>query len=130
MPLYIASVREPMSRAISGYRYMLEATDQPEHKIVAGKTFRGSLARAGPAEQLAAKRDLQSLMLLGNRDLPSIDWEVLRRRVDEDYLLVLPQDRLSEAVRKLRNAFGVPWTPIAQGQCLERRQGDGERRDA
>ena len=111
--LYLAVVREPVGRAVSGYRYMATTPEEPEHALVTGKSFEEAW-HALDRDDAWQRRDLQSLMLLGSRDLARVDWDALKARVDDDYFLVIPQDRLAEAVRRLRNAFGVPWAPVAR----------------
>jgi hypothetical protein len=107
IPLYIAAVREPVSRAVSGYRYLLATPGAAEHEIVVGKDFEAAWD-ALDREDGWQKRNLQARMLMGDREHEAFSWDDLRARADEDYFLLIPQPEISTALRKLRVAFGLP----------------------
>lgn len=110
LPLYIAAVREPVDRAVSVYRYMQRAKSQREHEVCANNSFEDAWAemdRSFPSQ----RRDRQAHMLLGQLDEGKDNWPDLVARIDNDYLLVMPQHRIDEAIAALREAFGLPKAP-------------------
>lgn len=109
-PLYIAAVREPVSRAVSAYRYFQRAKSQPEHEVCARNCFEDAWREMDKSFK-AQRRDRQAEMLLGTLDREKDNWDDLCRRIDQDYLLVIPQDRIDEAIAQLREAFGLPKAP-------------------
>lgn len=107
IPLYIASVREPVSRAVSGYRYLLATPAAAEHEIVVGKDFETAWD-ALDRDDSWQKRNLQARMLMGDRESEDFTWADLKSRVDRDYFLVLPQPEIDTVLRNMRTAFGLP----------------------
>lgn len=107
IPLYIASVREPVGRAVSGYRYLLATPAAAEHEIVVGKDFETAWD-ALDRDDSWQKRNLQARMLMGNREHEDFTWDELRKRADDEYFLLIPQPQIETALRKLRTAFGLP----------------------
>lgn len=107
IPLYIAAVREPVSRAVSGYRYMLATPEASEHAAIQGMSFDEAWAEMDRRDDWQ-RRNLQARMLMGDRETEDFTWEDLRRRADDDYFLLTPQPEIGTALRKLRAAFGIP----------------------
>ena len=106
--LYVAAVRDPVRREVSRYRFLQTQPDHPAHKAVAGRTFaeawKALLAFRGEDQM----RNGQCQQLTG-RVLPHRlrRWEV-QQRLRKDYFLVIPVDRLGEAIEALYRAFGRP----------------------
>ena len=108
-PLYIAAVREPVERAVSMYRYLQNKPKQEEAQHAIGRSFEAYWHEVDRL-RAPARRDMQSRLLLGHADNSALDWTDLRHRIEQDYFLVIPQPEVSQALRLIRNAFGVPWT--------------------
>lgn len=112
-PLYIAAVREPVDRAVSAYRYLLNEPEQVDHQYVKNRSFEEGWF-ALERHHGVKRRDHQSKMLLGgNYDKP-VNAKALWHQVDEVYFLIIPQPRVTETLLALRAAFGVHWTRIAR----------------
>ncbi|MEO1491014.1 MAG: hypothetical protein AAFV19_02535 [Pseudomonadota bacterium] len=107
IPLYVAAIREPVSRAVSGYRYLLATPGAAEHTIVTGKDFETAWDALDQRDGWQ-KRNLQARMLMGDRESEDFTWDELRNRADDDYFLLIPQPEIGTALRKLRSAFGLP----------------------
>ena len=110
-PLYIAAIREPVARAVSAYRYMQTAKSQPEHATCRDLPFEEAWAEMDRRFD-SQRRDRQSHMLWGTSEITIADWDHLVRRIEDDYLLVIPQNRIADAVARLREAFGVYKAPV------------------
>lgn len=111
VPLYLAAVRDPVDRAVSNYRYMQTAKSQQEHKTCRDLPFEEAWHEMDRRFD-SQRRDRQSHMLWGNSDITIADWDKLVARIEDDYLLVMPQDRLTKAVARLREAFGLYKAPV------------------
>ena len=113
IPLYFAAVRDPVERAISGYRFLSERPDHPNHETVVGKDF-------AEAWQAQIERDgdrainEQARYLMGSKPGAPIDVEALWHQVDTAYFLVIPQPSMTKALQDLRVAFGLPWNRITR----------------
>ena len=111
VPLYLAALRDPVDRAVSTYRYMIEHPDQPEGRLIAGLDFETAWRRMdehyGPA-----RHNLQARYLTGSLDQRTIDADFLWQQLDEGYFLLIPHRRIGDAVQRLRAAFGVPWARV------------------
>lgn len=107
IPLYIAAVREPVSRAVSGYRYMIATPKANEHEAIKGMDFETAWAEMDRRDAWQ-KRNLQARMLMGNKDREDFAWDDLLARAENDYFLLVPQPQISLALRRLRSAFGIP----------------------
>jgi len=107
IPLYLAAVREPVSRAISGYRYMLATPEASEHEHIKGMDFETAWDIMDERDDWQ-RRNLQARMLMGDREHEDFTWGDLASRIDTDYFLVIPQPEIGTVLRKLRAAFGVP----------------------
>lgn len=107
-PLYFAAVREPADRAVSSYRFLASHADEPGHEEAAQHSFESweSLHRERRPNE-------QSRMLLDARPGVGIDPAEVIAHIDRAYFLVIPQPQMTRAVRALRAAFGVAWTPVA-----------------
>jgi hypothetical protein len=106
-PLYLAAVREPVSRAVSGYRYMLGTPQASEHAAIQGMSFEEAWHDMDRRDAWQ-KRNLQARMLMGDRESEDFTWADLKSRVDRDYFLVLPQPQIDTVLRNMRTAFGLP----------------------
>lgn len=111
MPLYLAAVREPVARAVSYYRFLLEHPDHQSHPLAKGRDFETAwealAADKGPAFHNAQARVLTATT--GRRDPdPAYLWDQLAQA----YFLVIPQPGMTQAIHQLRSAFGVPWTRV------------------
>ena len=108
IPLYFAAVRDPVDRAISGYRFLNESPGHPKHETVKGLSFEeaydAQMETNGPKN-----RNRQAQILLGIDPTDRIAEDSLWERVDEAYFLITPQRGVTEMLRALRDAFGVPW---------------------
>ncbi|MEM7422985.1 MAG: sulfotransferase family 2 domain-containing protein [Pseudomonadota bacterium] len=107
VPLYFAAVREPVERAVSNYRFLLEHRDHEDHRTVATLDF------ADAYDALARKngvrsRNAQARVIMGGAVGP-IDRNSLFRQVDDVYFLIIPQAEMNRTLNALRAAFGVPW---------------------
>lgn len=111
-PLYLAAVRDPVERAVSGYRFLQQATGHRAHKRVLGRTFEQSWddtqARLGPSAN-----DIQCHTLCGTSRGGRVDRALLTRQLETGYLLVIPLPEMTRTLHALRAAFGLPWTRIA-----------------
>ncbi len=110
-PLYIAALRSPIDRAVSLYRYMVDQPEQPENAYVRGLSF-GDAWQAMDDQYGEKRRNLQARYLTGATDGSKIDEHLLWHQVAEGYFLLLPQDKITDAVQQLRAAFGVAWTRV------------------
>lgn len=112
-PLYIASVRDPVERAVSFYRYLQNRPTHPMAKNVIGLSFEDSW-HAISAVRGESHHNLQSRMLVSAVDSKPLDPALVWRRVEEDYFLITPSSKVSKSVDRLRAAFGAFKTPHAR----------------
>ncbi|MEM7056264.1 MAG: sulfotransferase family 2 domain-containing protein [Pseudomonadota bacterium] len=112
-PLYLAAVRDPVDRAVSYYRYLQNRPNEEMSKHAIGKSFEESW-RLIDADRGEAHRNLQARMLVSRIDDKPLDEDLMWRRVNEDYLLLIPHNKVSKALEDLRAAFGVFRTPDAK----------------
>ena len=110
-PLYIAGVREPVARAVSGYRYLTDREGQVDHKHVAGRNF-DEAWHALDAHYGVKRHNGQAKMLMGGDPAEAVEPDDLWRQIDGTYFLLIPQPRINHALQHLRAAFGVAWTRI------------------
>lgn len=110
-PLYVAAVREPVERAVSGYRFLQTPPDHPDHPHVKDRDFetawealREALGRAAENTQARMLTDAGT-----RRDVPE---DALWAQIDHAYFLIIPQPEMTRAIQRLRAAFGVPWTRV------------------
>lgn len=108
-PLYVAAVREPVSRVVSYYRYLQDHPDQPNSRFAIGRSFEEFWPDFDRANR-DIMRDIQSRMLMGHMSNHHLDWEDVIDRVENDYFLIMPNPEVSATLRRLRAAFGVPWS--------------------
>ena len=92
--LPLAIVRDPLERFFSYYRFVVASPAHPGHRRFAGTSFEQAV-RATLAEAHPAGIDNMARKIAGRR---SLGWRTLRRRVERDYLLVVPQTALDETV--------------------------------
>ncbi|MEM6662812.1 MAG: hypothetical protein AAF666_11625 [Pseudomonadota bacterium] len=112
VPLYLAAIRSPVDRVVSMYRYMQDAPEDEQDlsvtKLDFDEAWRVMDENGGPD-----RRDLQARYLTGKKDGP-LDEDFLWHQADIGYFLLIPQDRVSEAIHRLRAAFGVAWTKVSR----------------
>lgn len=111
-PLYFAAVRDPVDRAVSYYRYLLNRPNEPMSKHAIGLSFEESwhaIQKAGGE----AHCNLQSRMLVSRVDDSPVDEDIVWKRVHEDYFLLIPHVRVTRSINHLRAAFGAYRTPQA-----------------
>lgn len=109
--LYFASVREPVARAVSNYRFLQTHTDHPGHPIVKGKDFEAAWEALARAKR-PGFHNAQSRMLTATPREQKPDPVHLRDQLEQAYFLVIPQPEMKRAIHKLRAAFGVPWARV------------------
>lgn len=112
-PLYVAAVREPVDRAVSYYRYLQNRPTEPAHQQVIGKTFEDSW-HALDAEMGPSRRNMQARMLISPVDDEPVDEALLWQRVEHDYFLLIPHDKVGHAIGQLQTAFGGYRAPLAK----------------
>ena len=110
-PLYIAAVREPVERAVSGYRFLVGNTGHEDHRFVEDRDFEEAW-HAQEAHYGASRHNHQSKMLMGGDPNIPVRAEDLWQRVEDAYFLVIPSSRVNHALQHLRAAFGVAWSRI------------------
>ena len=119
-PLYLAAVRDPVERAVSYYRFVKGAKDHPNHAEFQDLSFEESWGRMTGRAALTRSNE-QSAILSGLQPGDTPDEDLLWQRAKEDYFLIIPQGQVDEAIRRLRAAYGLPWTKVPQ---MNRSHGD------
>lgn len=104
-PLYVAAVRDPAERAVSNWRFLRGAPDHGGHDKAMELDF--------PAfwdwqcrEDTRSALNAQSRILCGGT---SASEDLLARRIENDYFLLVPQKHMTRTLQRLRGAFGVGW---------------------
>lgn len=123
VPLYLAAVREPVSRAISDFRFNLRNPNHADHAMLQDKSFEEAWDLV-TGKAAHARFNEQSRILCGLAPEVQPEPDMIWHRLDHDYFLIIPQARMGDAIRDLRAAFGLPWTRIpmmnaAQGPEVE-----------
>lgn len=106
-PLYVATVREPTERAVSFYRYVVTDQNHPGHKLIGNSDFASAMAIFREHNRHIAHNG-QARVLGGIRIPEPVDRDALLKHVEDSYFLVVPQEQVNHAVRRLREAFGLP----------------------
>lgn len=106
-PLYMAAVRDPVAREVSHYRYLLGHPEHPAHKTVAGKGFSEGYAAFTEFRGAAKMQNRQCQHLTGKVDPLRLTRNEVRRRLERDYFLVIPSDRMTETLGALLSALGL-----------------------
>ena len=112
-PLYLAAVRDPIERAVSYFRFVRGAKDHPNHAEFQGLSFEESWDRMTGRAALTRSNE-QSAIVSGLQPGETPDEGLLWQRVEQDYFLIIPQERMDETIRRLRGAYGLPWTKVPQ----------------
>ena len=110
-PLYIASLREPVERAVSYYRFVLGAPNHPNHQEFQELGFEKSWVQM-TGRAASTRSNEQSAIICGVRPGNQPDEALLWQRAKEDYFLIVPQVQIDDAIKRLRAAFGLPWTRV------------------
>ena len=123
IPLYMAAIREPVSRAISDFRFNLRNPNHRDHARLQGTSFEEAWDLV-TGKAAHARYNEQSRILCGLASEVQPTREMLLQRLENDYFLIIPQQHMGMAIRDLRAAFGLPWTKIplmnpAQGPEVE-----------
>lgn len=108
VPLYFAVVRDPVERAVSTYRFLQNRPNQPEARFAIGYSFEESW-RLMSAK--ARRNNLQSRLLVSPLDDQPVEEDRVRERLEKDYFLVIPTEKITQTIKRLREAFGVFRTP-------------------
>ncbi|MFK7941741.1 MAG: hypothetical protein AB8B85_02325 [Paracoccaceae bacterium] len=111
-PLYFAAVREPVARAVSGYRFLMQNKGHGQHHLVAGRDFETAWA-AQEDDGGEAFYNIQSHYIGGAARGDGVVPDQLWTRVEHDYFLIIPQTEMTRTIHSLRAAFGAPWMRIA-----------------
>ena len=112
-PLYLAAVRDPIERAVSYFRFVIGTPTHPNHDEFTSLGFEGAWEHMTGRAALTRSNE-QSAILSGIQPGEATQDALLWQRVENDYFLVIPQGRMDDAIRRLRAAFGLPWTRIAR----------------
>lgn len=105
-PLYVAALRDPAERAVSGWRFLREHTDHGGHARAMKMEF-PAYWEWSRSESGGEGLNGQARVLCGDA-APSE--ALLRKRADTDYFLLIPQHHMTRTLQRLRGAFGVAWT--------------------
>lgn len=109
IPLYIAAVRDPVERAVSGYRFLSQSENHPAHETVKGLGFEDAYdALVSRPDKIGFNQ--QSHILLGHKQQTEIDRDALWQQTDTVYFLITPQPKATRTINCLRDAFGAPWS--------------------
>ncbi len=111
-PLYFAAMRDPVDRAVSYYRYLLKRPKDPASRHAIGLDFEESWRAL--STRSARNTNLQSRLLVSPPDNRELDEDRVWERIEKDYFLIIPSDRITETIDRLREAFGVFKTPQAK----------------
>ena len=111
-PLYFAAVREPVDRAVSGYRYLINRPEQTDHQYVKDRSFEDAWYTL-EAHYGEKRHNGQAKMLMGGDPALPVEPDDLWLHLDRAYFLLIPTPRINHAIQHLRAAFGVAWSRIA-----------------
>lgn len=106
-PLYIATMREPVSRFVSYYRYVQDGPNHPAHERLKDLTLEEAFALETERGEGSAVNG-QTRNIHGGRRKDRYDADDVRRRIENDYLLVIPNKRINHALRAMYKAFDLP----------------------
>lgn len=101
-PVYVACVRHPVSRFFSYYKYVSTRPDHPGYRAMVGKSFDDVVVDYIEARHHSITSPM-SRMLTGKRS-PSSDTTL--NHVQNNYLMIVPQQRVDDLVIALFHAFG------------------------
>lgn len=112
-PLYVATVREPVARFVSLYRFLTANRGKSDYREIANLDLADAWEKLR-TNDLAGHDNIQARLLTGTGKGKSITERALHHQVEDGYFLIIPQTQLNEALRQLRIAFGTPGTRQAR----------------
>ena len=107
-PLYVSSMREPVTRFVSFYKFVQARPGHPSHVYVGERSLEDAYETLRSKARGWARGNQQARAMLGGDLEAEITSEEVIEHVRENYFLVAPMNKINAAIAGLRSAMKLP----------------------
>ncbi len=106
-PLYVISLRDPVERYVSFYRFVQKGDTHPAYERMGGEPIERAFDLEYEANQGSA-RNGQCRHISGDRKLVGVTGQSAIQALKDNYFLPMPMQKIDQSIAALRNALDLP----------------------